>query len=155
MEALTDNRNRTAADLRAALSKRGGNLGETGCVSWMFTQKGVCIINGQIDEDLLLVAALDGGADIYELIDDEEQPGAEVFTETTNLEQLSQTLQAQGFAVMESEWRWIPGNTVEITDPDHSKQLLKLLETLEELDDIQNVTANFEMSADLINLSMN
>ena len=154
MEALTDNRNRTAADLRAALSKRGGNLGETGCVSWMFAQKGVCIINGQVDEDLLLMAALEGGADVYELLEDAEQPGAEVFTETANLEQLSQALQAQGFTVTESEWRWIPGNTVEITDLEQSKQLLKLLETLEALDDIQNVTANFEMSADLMALLM-
>jgi YebC/PmpR family DNA-binding regulatory protein len=154
MEALTDNRNRTAADLRAALSKRGGNLGETGCVSWMFAQKGVCLIAGQVDEDLLLAAALDGGADVYELLDDAETPGAEVFTDTTNLEQLSQTLQAQGFLVAESEWRWIPGNTVEITDLEQSKQLLKLLETLEALDDIQNVTANFEMSAELMNLAL-
>jgi transcriptional/translational regulatory protein YebC/TACO1 len=88
-------------------------------------------------------------------LDDEEQPGAEVFTETANLEQLSQMLQTQGFAVVESEWRWIPGNTVEITDLEQSKQLLKLLETLESLDDIQNVTANFEMSVDLMALSMN
>lgn len=61
MEALTDNRNRTAADLRAAFNKRGGNLGETGCVSWMFAQKGVCMIGGAVDEDSLIEAALAGG----------------------------------------------------------------------------------------------
>jgi YebC/PmpR family DNA-binding regulatory protein len=154
MEALTDNRNRTAADLRAAFNKRGGNLGETGCVSWMFAQKGVCIISGEVDEDRLLAAALEGGADVYELNDDDTEPGAEVFTATSNLEHLSQTLQAHGFNVTESDWRWIPGNTVEISDPEQSKQLLRLIETIEALDDIQTVTANFEMSAELINQLM-
>ena len=85
VEALTDNRKRTAADLRFAFVKQGGNLGEMGCVGWMFDLKGVCSIVGSVDEDLLLEAALKGGADIYELIDDEEQPGAEVFTTVENL----------------------------------------------------------------------
>ncbi len=80
VEALTDNRKRTAADLRFAFVKQGGNLGEMGCVRWMFDLRGVCSIVGSVDEDRLLEAALTGGADIYELIDDEEQPGAEVFT---------------------------------------------------------------------------
>jgi YebC/PmpR family DNA-binding regulatory protein len=76
VEALTDNRNRTAAELRFAFSKRGGNLGEIGCVSWMFDLKGVCAIDGRVDEDPLLEAALAGGADGYESIDDEAQPVA-------------------------------------------------------------------------------
>lgn len=147
--ALTDNRNRTAADLRSAFTKRGGNLGEAGCVGWMFDQKGVCSIEGDIDEDTLLEAALAGGADVYELLDDEEHPGAEVFTAVTNLEHLSRALTTQGFTVNDAEVRWIPQNTIVITDPDQSKQLLKLVEVLEALDDVQAVTANFDLADEL------
>ena len=72
IEALTDNRNRTAADLRSAFSKNGGNLGETGCVSWMFDQKGVIILEGEINEELLLEASMEGGVETYEIIDEAE-----------------------------------------------------------------------------------
>jgi YebC/PmpR family DNA-binding regulatory protein len=145
IEALTDNRNRTAADLRSAFSKRGGNLGETGCVGWMFEQQGVCTIGGSIDEDTLLAAALDGGADVYELFEDEEGCGAEVFTEVTNLEQLAIALKNAGFNAIDSEFRWIPINTVPVSDPEQTKQLLRLMDALAQLDDVQNVTANFEL----------
>jgi YebC/PmpR family DNA-binding regulatory protein len=156
IEALTDNRNRTAADLRAALSKQGGNLGETGCVSWMFAQKGVVTITGIVDEDELLEASLEGGASTYELTHDEEeeQDGAEVFTEVANLETLEVTLKQKGFRVTESSLRWIPNNTVEVTDPMQARSLLKLMDALEDLDDVQNVTANFEMAEELMSLSM-
>jgi YebC/PmpR family DNA-binding regulatory protein len=150
VEALTDNRNRTAAELRFAFTKRGGNLGEMGCVSWMFDRKGVCSIAGSVDEDLLLEAALAGGADIYELLDDEEQPGAEVFTTVANLEHLSTMLREYGFDVSDIELRWIPQNTVLVDDPQQSKQLLKLIEVLEGLDDVQAVTANFDLADELI-----
>jgi YebC/PmpR family DNA-binding regulatory protein len=150
IEALTDNRNRTAADLRSAFTKRGGNLGEMGSVGWMFDRKGVCTIEGTIDEDKLLEAALVGGADVYELIDDEDNPGAEVFTSVTNLERLSATLTESGFAVSDAELRWIPQNTVIVTDAEQSKQLLKLIEVLESLDDVQTVTANFDLAEDLL-----
>ena len=149
VEALTDNRNRTAADLRSAFTKRGGNLGEMGCVSWMFDQKGVCSIEGTPDEDTLLEAALAGGADVYEFIEDEENPGAEVSTTTTNLEELSAKLIAAGLVVSDSQIRWIPQNIVVITDPEQSKQLLKLVEVLEALDDVQSVTANFDLAEEL------
>jgi YebC/PmpR family DNA-binding regulatory protein len=149
VEALTDNRNRTAADLRSAFTKRGGNLGETGCVGWMFDLKGVCSIVGSVDEDKLLEAALAGGADIYELLDDEEQPGAEVFTTVANLEQLNTMLQAEGFTVSDAELRWVPHNTVLVEDAEQSKQLLKLIEVLEALDDVQTVTANFDLADEL------
>lgn len=149
VEALTDNRKRTAADLRFAFIKGGGNLGETGCVAWMFDLKGVCSIVGSVDEDRLLEAALKGGADIYELIDDEEQPGAEVFTTVANLELLNATLRSEGFIVSDTQWRWVPQNTVLVDDPDRSKQLLKLLELLEALDDVQTVTANFDLADEL------
>ncbi|MEB3147487.1 MAG: YebC/PmpR family DNA-binding transcriptional regulator [Sphaerospermopsis sp.] len=151
IEALTDNRNRTAADIRVAFSKNGGNLGETGCVSWMFSQKGVCVVEDVVDEEKLLEASLEGDAESYEMIEDNT---AEVVTKVVNLEKLSQTLKAKNFNVRDVELRWIPGNQVEVTDADQAKSLLKLIDTLEGLDDVQNVTANFEMSENLMALSM-
>lgn len=114
IESLTDNRNRTAAYLREAFSKNAGNLGETGCVSWMFVLKGVVAIASFRDEDTLLETALEAGAESYEITEDGE---AEVFTEVSNLENLSQLLK-QSFPVNYVEMRWIPSNTVEVTDPD-------------------------------------
>lgn len=147
VEALTDNRNRTAADLRTAFSKNGGNLGETGCVSWMFAQKGVCILDNVNDEEKLLDVSLTGGAESYEMGEEET---AEVFTEIANLETLSQTLKENGFTVTEAELRWIPSNFVEVTEPDQARSLLKMIDMLEGLDDVQNVTANFEMAEELM-----
>ncbi|MFN6485533.1 MULTISPECIES: YebC/PmpR family DNA-binding transcriptional regulator [unclassified Nostoc] len=151
IEALTDNRNRTAADLRVAFSKNGGNLGETGCVSWMFDQKGVCVVQGVVDEEQLLEASLEGGAQSYEMTEDEM---AEVFTDIGNLETLSQTLKDQGIKVIDAELRWIPSNSVEVTDPDQARSLFKLIDTLEGLDDVQNVTANFDIAEELMTLSI-
>lgn len=169
IEALTDNRNRTAADIRLAFSKNGGNLGETGCVNWMFEQKGVVTVAppqvetkkrdrsktaSQIDEEDLLEASLEGGAESYELIEDEESDTqrAEVFTEVGNLEALSQTLKERGYVVEQAELRWIPGNSMEVSDPDQARSLLKLMDALDDLDDVQSVTANFEMAESLMSL---
>ena len=152
IEALTDNRNRTAADLRAAFNKNGGNLGETGCVGWMFEHKGVVTLSGPIEEDQLLEASLEAGAESYELIGEDE--ASEVITEVGNLETLSQTFKDKGFAVSEVELRWIPSNTMEVSDSNQARSLLKLIDALEDLDDVQNVTANFEMADEFICLSM-
>ncbi|MDW8203367.1 MAG: YebC/PmpR family DNA-binding transcriptional regulator, partial [Cyanobacteriota bacterium SKYGB_h_bin112] len=152
MEALTDNRNRTAADLRATLSKYGGNLGETGCVGWLFQQRGIVLIvpdkpGVTLEEDVLLELCLDIGADSYNLVElEEDEPAAELVTDVPNLEQASQLCKARGYAVRQAEPRWIPLNTVAVTDPDQAKSLLKLMDALDDLDDIQSVTANFEMS---------
>ncbi|MGG6298253.1 YebC/PmpR family DNA-binding transcriptional regulator [Leptolyngbya sp. AN02str] len=164
IEALTDNRNRTAADLRAAFSKRGGNLGETGCVGWMFDQKGVVSLyqpgTGKvkveaIDEEALLEALVEAGADTYELAEVEEDvPGAEVFTDPTNLEALSQALEERGYKIVQAELRWIPNNSVDVTEPDQAIALLKMMDALEDLDDVQSVTANFDMADELMSLSM-
>jgi YebC/PmpR family DNA-binding regulatory protein len=147
IEALTDNRNRTAADLRLAFSKNGGNLGETGCVSWMFDQKGVVSLEGDFDEEVLLEASMEGGAENYVAIParEDEEAMAEVFAAIDNLEYLNQTLQAKNLPVREVEIRWIPNNTIEVTESDISKSLLKLIDTLESLDDVQTVTANLDL----------
>jgi YebC/PmpR family DNA-binding regulatory protein len=149
IEALTDNRNRTAADLRVAFSKNGGNLGETGCVSWMFTQKGVCIVEGIVNEDDLLEAVLDGGAQSYQMTADDT---AEALTAVAGLEELSRTLTKKGFQVADLELRWIPETEVEVSDLDQARSLLKLIDILEGLDDVQSVTANFDLTEETINL---
>ncbi len=150
VEALTDNRNRTAADLRVAFSKNGGNLGETGCVSWMFDQKGVVAVTGDIDEDELLEASLEGGAESYELTDIDGEPGAEVLCAPADLETLTRALQAGDYNIVEAQLRWIPSNTIEVDDWEQARSLLKLMDALDELDDVQNVTANFDMADELL-----
>ena len=152
IEALTDNRNRTAAYLRSAFTKNGGNLGEIGCVSWMFDKKGVILVEGAIEEEILLEASMEGGADNYEILEDNQ--GAEVYTEAANLENLNQVLQSQDLPVKEVELRWIPNNTIEITDLEDMRSLIKLIDTLESLDDVQNVTANFDLSDELIDANI-
>jgi len=145
IEALTDNRNRAAADIRAAFSKNGGNLGEIGCVSWMFDKKGVVILEGELVEDILLEVSAEAGADNYEIFEVENMQVAEVFTDIGNLEALHQSLKASGLPVKEAELRWIANNTIEVDDLEKTRSLIKLIETLESLDDVQNVTANCEL----------
>ena len=147
IEALTDNRNRTAAYIREAFRKNSGNLGETGCVSWMFTQKGVITIagEGELDEEQILEVCLEVEADSYELFDDEDESVAEIFTTMESLETVNNKLVTTDFEVKEAELRWIPNDNVQISDPEQTKFLLRLMDTLESLDDVQNVTANFEL----------
>ena len=167
VEAFTDNRTRTAATLREAFSKNGGNLGESGCVGWMFEQKGVVevvmtsqvkqgrnrILDNAVNEEEFLDVCLEGGAETYELIDTEDGKVAEVLTEVENLEALSQTLKNK-YTVSLVELRWIPTTTIEVDRPDLARSLLRLMDALEDLDDVQTVTANFEMTADLMTSSL-
>lgn len=156
IEALTDNRNRTAADLRVAFSKNGGNLGETGCVGWMFENKGVVTIVGEaIEEDALLEASIEGEGESYDPFSGQDQKGFdlvgfEVKTAPDNLENLESVLKARGFRVWQSETRWFPTNTVAVTDRDQAKALIKMMDTIEDLDDVQSVATNFEMTDDLM-----
>ena len=154
IEAFTDNRNRTAADLRAAFNKYGGNLGETGCVSWIFTQKGVVTITGPIEEEALLEVLLDSGAESYELLEVEGEARVEIFAGLVGLEKLGQILRSKGYSVLSLESRWISNNTVEVSNPDQARMLLKLVDTLDDLDDIQTVAANFDMADDLLALNI-
>jgi transcriptional/translational regulatory protein YebC/TACO1 len=104
-----------------------------------------------LDEEALLEAVLEGGAESYELLEVEEDiPGAEIFTEPTNLEQLAQILKEQGYLVAQAELRWIPNNSVEVTDAEQARSLLRMMDVLQELDDVQSVTANFEMADELL-----
>ncbi len=154
IEAFTDNRHRTAAEVRFAFTKQNGNLGELGCVGWMFDQKGVLTLTATDDEEQLLTALLEAEAETYEMVEADEETVVEVFCEGDRLEQVAQSLKTQGYTVREAELRWIPNNLVEVTDPDQARRLLKLMDTLEDLDDIQSVTANFDMNIELLSAAI-
>jgi YebC/PmpR family DNA-binding regulatory protein len=154
IQAFTDNRNRTAAEVRLAFTKQNGNLGELGCVGWMFDQKGVLTLSPIEDEEQLLDALLEADAETYEMVETDEEKVVEVFCGDDRLEQVAQSLKTQGYTVREAELRWIPNNLVEVTDPDQARKLLKLIDTLEDLDDIQSVTANFDMNMELLSAAI-
>jgi transcriptional/translational regulatory protein YebC/TACO1 len=117
----------------------------------MFEQKGVVTLGHPGDEDHLLEAALEGGAESYDVIDlEDDTPGAEVFCQPPDLEALDATLKARGYQVQQVELRWIPSNTVLVEDPDQARLLLKLMDVLEDLEDVQSVTANFDLTEDLL-----
>jgi YebC/PmpR family DNA-binding regulatory protein len=142
VEALTDNKNRTAADVRHLFSKHGGNLGTAGAVAWQFDRRGVVVVASDgVDEEELLLVAADGGAD------DIEQDGT-VFQVTSAPESLAtvrQAIEAAGFAVDSAELMLVPKTTVEIGDEQKARQVMRLIDALEENDDVQDVYANFDI----------
>ena len=147
VEALTDNRNRTAADLRLAFSKNGGNLGESGCVAYLFTHRSeVSIEATAADEDRLLESLLDLDADGYELLEDGT---ARVHGPFTTLEALQDGLRQQGWTVREWGHSWSALTSVEISEIDTARQCLKLLDALDGLDDVRSVNANLNFDQDL------
>ena len=142
VEALTDNRNRTAADVRHLFAKNGGNLGATGAVAWQFDRRGVVVVpaDGVDDEELLLVAA-DGGAD------DLERDG-DIFQVTSAPESLSTVrgaIEAAGFSVDSAELMLVPKTTVAVEDEAKARQVMRLIDELEDNDDVQEVFANFDI----------
>ncbi len=142
VEALTDNRNRTAADVRHLFAKHGGNLGATGAVAWQFDRRGVVVVPADgIDEEELLLVAADGGAD------DVEQDGT-VFTVTSPPEELSavrQAIEAAGMAIDSAELQLVPKTTVSVEDESKARQVMRLIDALEDNDDVQDVYANFDI----------
>jgi YebC/PmpR family DNA-binding regulatory protein len=149
IEVQTDNRNRTAADLRVIFSRNGGNLGETGCVGWMFQQRGAVVIDGSVSEEMLLEPALEGGADSYEIYEE----GAEVFCTPGDLESLTKALLSANFSLSETTVRWVADTSVEIEDPEIARQVLTLVEKLENLDDVQRVASNYTVEDAVLDLA--
>ena len=141
IEAVTDNKNRTTPEIRHAFSKNGGNIGDTGCVAWMFDQKGLILVTkeGQ-DEDEIMMIALDAGAEDIQ----DEGDTFDVFTSPSEFESVRSQLIENGIEPMRAEISRIPQSTVAI-EGQEAEQLLRLLEVLEEHDDVQNVYANFDM----------
>jgi YebC/PmpR family DNA-binding regulatory protein len=143
VECLTDNRNRTAQEVRHAFTRNGGNLGEAGSTAWMFQRRGVVQIekNAAPDEDKLLEIALEAGAE--DLADAEST--WEIRTDPTSLVQVRDAIDAAGIPMLSAELTMLPQNTVPV-EGGQAKQVLALLEALEDLDDVQNVYANFDIS---------
>jgi YebC/PmpR family DNA-binding regulatory protein len=146
VEAMTDNKNRTASEVRAAFNKFGGSLGETGSVSFMFDRVGQVIFTGDVsDADTMFEAALEAGAENVES-DDE---GHEVTCATEDYNNVVEALEGQFGAPSESGLVWKPQNTIEVGE-DHASTLLKLLDTLDDNDDVQNVSSNFDISDEIL-----
>jgi YebC/PmpR family DNA-binding regulatory protein len=138
VEAMTDNRNRTAAEIRHHFDKYGGNMGTSGCVAWSFDRKGVIVIdNGDnaLSEDEILTAALDAGADDVEFDEDV----IEVYTAPDDFLSVSGALESAGYGFLSAQVEMIPQNYVSLTDPADIKNMEKMLDLMEDSDDVQNV----------------
>jgi YebC/PmpR family DNA-binding regulatory protein len=141
VEALTDNRNRTAADVRHVFTKNDGNLGESGSVAWLFERKGVILVPGEIDEDEVMLAAADAGADDVEA----EESSYRVTTAPESLHAVRQALEAAGIAIESAESTMVPKTSVEIEDESVARKVVRMMDELEENDDVQDVYSNFDI----------
>lgn len=143
VKCLTDNRNRTAADIRSIFNKRGGNMGESGCVAYMFDEKGVLAMDGGepvADEDEMLLQVLESGAE--DLITHEDL--IEVITAPADFEKVKTSLEEQGYVFSEASIRWVPQNTLQ-AEGEQAEKLLQMMEAFDDNDDVQDVYANFEI----------
>ncbi len=141
VEVMTDNRNRTVSDVRSIFSKCNGNMGEAGCVSWLFDKKGLIVYPKDIDFDALFEAALEAGAE--DVADEEGQ--IEVITDPSSFMEVRDALEKGGFKHESAEVTMIPQTMVEL-EGKQAETMLKLMERLEDNDDVQNVYANFDIS---------
>jgi len=152
IEVLTDNKNRSAGDIRSYFTKFNGNLGETGCVGWMFKPVGVVYFNKATDFEKLFDAAVELGADDIQEVGEDAEVGQEykVITSVANFQTVVEGLEKEGFISTNAELTRLPENSIEVTDEKVASQILKLLDRLEEHDDVQNVYANFDISDDIL-----
>ena len=147
VEAMTDNRNRTAAEVRHAFSKCGGNLGTDGSVAYMFDRKGQISYAPGVNEDALMEAALEAGADDVVAAED---GSVEVYTSFADFLSVNEALTAAGFKGDEAEVAMIPSISAPITDVETAQKVLKLIDMLEDLDDVQNVYSNVDIPDDVM-----
>ncbi|MDP2600627.1 MAG: YebC/PmpR family DNA-binding transcriptional regulator [Deltaproteobacteria bacterium] len=145
IEALTDNHNRTVAEIRHLLAKMGGNMGESGCVSWMFAKKGVLTFPKSVGEEKLMETALEAGAEDIKDTDD----NFEVLTPPHLLHKIKEACEAKGLKPLDISVQRIPQNTVRLEEIDAEK-MIKLMEALEDHDDVQNVHANFDIDTSVM-----
>ncbi|MDH3704443.1 MAG: YebC/PmpR family DNA-binding transcriptional regulator [Acidimicrobiia bacterium] len=141
VEALTDNRNRTGSDMRSLLSKNGGSLAEPGAVAWQFERKGVVILDRSADEDELMMAALDAGAE--DLVD--EGDTWRLTSDPSDLNAVREALEAAGIAFESADLTMIPSQTIALDTPAAAKAVLSLIDVLDDHDDVQDVFANFDI----------
>jgi YebC/PmpR family DNA-binding regulatory protein len=143
VKCLTDNRNRTAADVRAIFNKRGGNMGESGCVSYLFDEKGLLVVSREahdIDEDSMLMAAIDAGAE--DVIVNEDS--YEILTAPADFIKVKQSLEGNGLTFESAGIRWLPRTTVKV-EGENAEKLLKMMDAFDDNDDVQDVFANYEI----------
>ena len=143
VEAMTDNRNRTAASVRHHFDKFGGNLGANGCVSWSFDKKGVLVIDnedGDYEEDTVMMDAMDCGADDFEA----EEDCFTIYTDPDDFNAVADALTAKGYAFSSAQIEMVPQNYQKLTDPEQISQMEKLLDIMEDDDDVQNVWHNWD-----------
>ena len=144
VETLTDNRNRTAANMRHYFDKFGGNMGTSGCVSFMFSLKGIIVLDneeGTIDEDKAMEDILEAGGDDFSF----EDGCVEITTDPKEVENVANALRDMGYTVVSAEAEQVPSTYTTLTDEDQIKKMGLLLETLEDNDDVQNVWHNWDM----------
>jgi YebC/PmpR family DNA-binding regulatory protein len=146
VSSLTDNKNRTVSEMRYIFSRNGGNLGESGCVAWNFEPKGVISIDANgTDEDTVMMQVLDAGAEDITTAD-----GAyEVVTAPEDYNKVDEVLRASGLKILESEYTMVPKNTVKLVGKE-AQQMLRLVDALEESDDVQKVYANFDIPDEVL-----
>jgi YebC/PmpR family DNA-binding regulatory protein len=148
VEVMTDNRNRAASDVRHAFSRNGGNLGEAGCVAWMFDKKGVVVFSKEsYSEDELMETALEAGAD--DVRDQGDQ--YEVVTALADFEAVKNAFDEKGFKYELAEISMMPQTSIRVEDEKQAQQILKLMDALEDLDDVQNAYANFDIPDEIMN----
>jgi YebC/PmpR family DNA-binding regulatory protein len=147
LDVLSDNKNRTTAEIRHILTKHGGSLGEAGCVAWMFSQKGLITVDKEAGtEDRMMELALEAGAEDFK----SEAPDAfEIYTAATDLNAVLKSFQSQGIEPMSAELCRLPQNTVELNEK-QAEQVLKLMEALEDHDDVTKVWSNFDIPAEIL-----
>ena len=146
VETLTDNRNRTAANMRHYFDKFGGNLGQMGCVGFMFTQKGVIVVDLEdADPDQLMMDALDAGAEDF----DAGEEAAQVTTDPDNFTAVCNALEEKGYKFISADVAQVPSTTTALTDPDQLVNMGKLLDALDDDDDVQNAWTTLENEEDL------
>ena len=149
VEALTDNRNRTASDVRHTFAKNDGNLGGSGAVSWLFERRGMVVVDADgVDEDELTLAAAEGGAEDVEL----DGSSYQVMCAPEQLAAVREAVEAAGFSVDAAELTMVPKTTVEVADENEAKKILRLIDQLEDNDDVQEVYANFDIPERVLEL---
>ncbi len=146
IDVLTDNRNRTGADIRNVFSKLGGSMAEPGAVSWQFARTGVIVVTGGVDEEELMSIVLDAGADDMAAMAD----GFQITTDPSVVYDVKAALEEAGIEVESADAPMTAENLVEVTDPKDAKAILRILEALEDNDDVQDVFSNFDMADELM-----
>ncbi len=147
LDTVTDNRNRTVAEIRTVFGKAGGQLGDNGCVNWLFDKRGLIIVDREaMGEDDLMEAAITAGAD--DIVTSEKI--YEIYTEPDDLEAVRSELESDGLKIESAEVSMIPKDTVKIEDVEAAKKIIHLMDNLEDHDDVQNVSANFDIPDEIL-----